>query len=83
MGFKVFDKYSRSELGSLELLTDSEVEKLLSKAHKSFSLLKLTSSGERANLLKNLSRLLETHSERFAGLIVAEAASLSLMLELR
>ncbi|MFT6071072.1 MAG: glyceraldehyde-3-phosphate dehydrogenase (NADP+) [Bacteriovoracaceae bacterium] len=73
MGFKVFDKYSRSELGSLELLTDSEVEKLLSKAHKSFSLLKLTSSGERANLLKNLSRLLETHSERFAGLIVAEA----------
>ncbi len=73
MGFKVFDKYSRSELGSLELLSDSEVEKLLSKAHKSFSNLKLTSSGERANLLKNLSRLLETHSERFAGLIAAEA----------
>lgn len=73
MGIKVFDKYSRSELGSYKTLTEIEVEALISKADKSFRELKLTSSGERASILKRLADLLEKESERFAGLIAAEA----------
>lgn len=70
---KVFDKYSRSELGSFSLMGKTEVEKLLCEAQKSFLNLKLTSAGERASWLKNLSSLLEKNTERFAGLIAAEA----------
>lgn len=70
---KVFDKYSKSHLGSVELHDESAVEAALLKAHKSFEVLKKTTAGERATWLRKLSKLVAQNHERFSGLITAEA----------
>ncbi|MBK26751.1 MAG: aldehyde dehydrogenase [Halobacteriovorax sp.] len=73
MELKVFDKYSKSLLGTTELATAEAVEEVLLGATKSFQELKKTSAGERSAWLRSLASLIQRDSQRLAGLITAEA----------
>lgn len=70
---KIFDKYSKSHLGSVDFATEDQVESALAKAENSFTELKKTSAGQRAGWLSSFANVVEKNHERLAGLVAAEA----------
>lgn len=70
---KIFDKYSKSHLGTVEQLDEAGVDAVMKKSQDAFTYLKKTTAGERATWLKRLSNLVTKNFESLAGLITAEA----------
>lgn len=72
MTFKSINPFDLSVVGEYEVFTDSEVNTALDKSAKAFRDWRKTSFAHRADLLKNISRILLENKEKYAALITTE-----------